>query len=74
MTAWGAPSLLEITLLPRDQNARAIDFIERNRDGFSFSAYTEYLLRESMRNMRSRELRAEDEVGAEPRRAIIRAR
>ena len=51
-----------------------IEFIERNKGGFSFSAYTEYLLRESMKRMQRRGLRVEDEAYAEPRRAVIRAR
>ena len=48
-------------------------FIEGHRGAFSFSAYTEYLLREAIGTV-MKDTAREEEGYARPRRAVIRVR
>ena len=48
-------------------------FIERHRGAFSFSAYTEYLLREAIGAV-MKDTAGEERADARPRRAVLRVR
>ena len=54
-----------------------IRFVEEHRGSFSFSAYTEYLIREGIHSLQAKskpEAGVEEGTRIESRRAIIRAR